>query len=169
MFLMVFGFIGSMRGWAKELLVVFSIILALALIAVLENLIPYVGSAIKSNPMLQYWVRTIIVIALTFFGYQSPKISRLEKATVRRDRIQDVLLGFVMGLISGYFVVGTLWYFSAAAGYPGLMKSIQPAQGEIAQSIERLLKTMPPLWLGKTPNIYIAVVFAFIFVIVVFL
>lgn len=169
LFLGVFAFVGSQRGWAKELLVVFSIVLALALIWVLENLMPVVKPAINSNPVIQYWVRTLIVLGLTFFGYQSPKISRVMKATEKKDRIQDVLLGLFMGLISGFFVVGSLWYFASVAGYPGLDNFIVAPQGPLADTTQRVLNLLPPVWLGKSPNIIIAVVFAFIFVIVVFI
>ena len=169
LFLAVFAFIGSMRGWAKELLVVFSIVVGLALIWVLENLMPIVRPLIISNPLIQYWVRTLIILSMTFFGYQSPKISRLTKATERRDRIQDVLLGLVMGLISGYFVIGTLWSYAHAAGYPGIAKYIMAPQGDLVDSTQRMIDLLPPVWLGKAPNVIIAVVIAFIFVIVVFI
>ena len=169
MFVAIFGFIGVMRGWAKELLVTFSIVLALAVIAVMENLIPILGPFLTSNPMLQYWVRTSVVMLMTIFGYQSPKFSRLAKSTEKRDRIQDIILGLVMGLISGFFVVGTLWYFAHTAGYPGLGKFIAQPPTNLAQSTQNLLKILPPIWFGKPPTIYIAVVLAFIFVIVVFI
>jgi hypothetical protein len=40
MYVVLFGVIGAMRGWAKELLVAFSVILALALNHVLRKYIP---------------------------------------------------------------------------------------------------------------------------------
>jgi hypothetical protein len=169
LFVAVFSFIGGMRGWAKEILVTFSVILALAFIAVIENLIPFLRDLITRDPVIQYWVRTIIVLVMTFFGYQSPKLTRLTKATERRERIQDLLLGLILGAVSGYFVVGTLWSFASQAGYPLLNEYIQPpATAELAQATERVLRYMPPVWLDQ-PMIYIAVVFAFIFVIVVFI
>jgi hypothetical protein len=168
MFVAIFGFIGVMRGWAKELLVIFSIVLGLAFIAVVENLIPVLGPFLNSNPVLQYWVRTGIVIAMTLFGYQSPKFSRLAKSTEKRDRVQDLILGLVMGLISGFFVVGTIWSFAHSAGYPALSKLVTQPPADITEVTQNILKFLPPLWLGKPPTIYIAVVLAFIFVIVVF-
>ncbi len=168
MFLFVFGCIGAMRGWAKELLVIFSIIVALALISVLENLLPVIGPFLKSNPMILYWERTVIVIAMTLFGYQTPKFSRLSKSIEKRDRIQDVLLGIIMGIASGFFVVGTIWSFANAANYPILGDYISAPPGNIADVTQRVLNLLPPVWLGKAPNIYIAVVLSFVFLIVVF-
>jgi len=168
MFIAIFGFIGIMRGWAKELLVIFSIVLALAFIAVAENLIPILGPFLNSNPMIQYWVRTGMVVFMTFFGYQSPKFSRLAKSTERRDRIQDLILGLMMGLISGYFIVGCLWSFANDAGYPNLENYIAPPLSNLAEDTQNILNYLPPVWLGQPPTIYIAVVLAFIFVIVAF-
>jgi hypothetical protein len=128
MFLAVFAFAGATRGWAKEMLVIFSIVLALAVIAVMENLIPFVGPFLTGSPVIQYWVRVSLILALTYFGYQSPKMQRLVKATEKRDRIQDILLGTFMGLLTGYFVIGTIWSFSAAAGYPMFTQYILPCR-----------------------------------------
>ncbi len=169
MFVAVFGLIGVMRGWAKELLVIFSVVLALAFIVVMENLIPVLGPFLNSNPIIQYWVRTSIVVVMTLFGYQSPKFSRLSKSTEKRDRVQDLFLGFVVGLFSGFFVVGTLWSFAHTAGYPELDKLVTQPPANLAEQTQNILKFLPPLWLGKPPTIYIAVVIAFIFVIVVFI
>jgi hypothetical protein len=169
LFVSIFGFIGVMRGWAKELLVTFSIILGLAFIAVVENLIPVLGPFLNSNPMLQYWVRTGIVVGMTIFGYQSPKFSRLAKSTEKRDRVQDLILGLLMGLISGFFVIGTIWSFAHSAGYPGMDSLVTQPPDNLAEKTQNILRFLPPLWLGKPPTIYVAVVLAFIFVIVVFI
>jgi hypothetical protein len=170
MFLALFAIIGAMRGWAKEILVTFSVILALALITVLEELLPVVGPMLKGNLSLQYWVRMAILLGMTFFGYQSPKITRLAKGSERKDRIQDTLLGLILGMVSGFFVAGSFWWFSNAAGYPVLTEYIvAPAVTQPGgETTLRVLSLLPPAWLMKQPNIYIAVVLAFIFVIVVF-
>ncbi len=84
LFLGTFALIGSMRGWAKEVLVAFSVVLALAFITVIEELIPVLGPFLKSNPSMHYWTRIAIVLGMTFFGYQSPKFSRLEKAAEKQ-------------------------------------------------------------------------------------
>ena len=120
MFLLLFGLIGSVRGWAKELLVVFSVILALAAISLAEDLLGLNNILFKNDVTLQYWVRTCTVLAMVFFGYQSPSLPRLAKATEKRGKIQDSILGFVFGILSGFFVVGTLWSFGSQAQYPAL-------------------------------------------------
>ena len=113
----LFAVMGSVRGWAKELLVIFSALLALALIYIIENLLPVISDTVGGNPTLQFWVRTIILLVMAFFGYQSPKISLLARAAERRDQIQDTLLGLILGAVSGYMIVGSLWYFMNDVGY----------------------------------------------------
>ncbi len=170
MFIVFFAIGGAMRGWAKELLVSFSVVLALAFITVVETLVPILGPFITSNPVLQFWVRIGAVVAMVMFGYQSPRFSRLAKSTEKRDRIQDLLFGLIMGAISGYMVVGTIWAIAHMSGYPTLSEFVIPPtkDSQIGEATLRLIKTLPPAWLGKPPTIYIAVVLAFVFVIVVF-
>ena len=62
LFIFLFAVMGAMRGWAKELLVIFSVILALAFIAMLETLIPVVGPFVTSNPNFQFWMDIIEVV-----------------------------------------------------------------------------------------------------------
>ncbi len=59
MFLFLFGLIGAVRGWAKEMLVIFSVILALAAISLVEDLLGFENTLFKNNLNLQYWFRTI--------------------------------------------------------------------------------------------------------------
>ena len=42
MFLVLFAIIGGLRGWAKEMLVIFSVILALFIIFLLEKFAPFI-------------------------------------------------------------------------------------------------------------------------------
>jgi hypothetical protein len=170
MFLILFAIIGAMRGWAKEILVGFSVILAMALIVILETLMPVLRDFLTRDATIQFWSRTVIVTLLVFFGYQSPKLTQLSKALNRRDQIQDVLLGLILGVVSGYLIIGSLWSFMAAADYPFAPYITAPQSGQpLGDAALRIVQYLPPVWLGKTPNVFIAVVFAFIFVIVVFI
>ena len=89
LFVIIFGLIGAMRGWAKELLVIFSVVLALFLIYVLESFTPYLipfeevlakvenytaGISYGALPLpiqdelrIQFWSRATIVSVLAFF------------------------------------------------------------------------------------------------------
>jgi uncharacterized membrane protein required for colicin V production len=166
-FLIFFGFIGASRGWAKEVLVIASVILALAVITLLEDLLK-LDQMIK-NDVVWYWIRMFILFTLVLFGYQSPKVQRISKATEKRAQIGDWILGFLMGMISGYFVVGTAWYFSNEAGYPLINEFIRPPAANFAEATERVLAILPPTWLDTPLAVFVAVVFIFVFVIIFFL
>jgi hypothetical protein len=169
MFLLMFALIGAVRGWAKELLVVFSVILALAAITLVEDLLGFKNTLFKNNITLQYWFRTILVGVMVFFGYQSPSLPRFKTATEKRERIQDHMLGFVMGLLSGYFVIGTIWAFSSQAQYPLIANYIQGVPPALSNITDQVLNLLPPIWLNQPTTIFIFVVIAFIFAIVFFL
>jgi uncharacterized membrane protein required for colicin V production len=174
MFVILFGIIGAMRGWAKELLVTFSVILSMFILTVLENYVPVIGPMIKNNAETGFWVRAILLVTLVFFGYQSPSISRLASGNrFAREKLQDSLLGFILGAINAYLFIGTLlWYLQQA--YIGMEKFPVPfiippdANTDIGMAYFDLIKRLPPVWLTGV-TIYIAVAIAFAFVLIVFL
>jgi len=175
-FVILFSIIGVIRGWAQELLVTFSVILAFFIINVLEEYIlrNYASDVFLEKPIRQLWVRSLIIIILVFFGYQTSRISRFA-AAVRKDKISDSFLGFFLGGINGYLITGTLWYYLADSGYPTAY-FIDPATvvnveqlGDSAQAAVEFLTKLPPTWLGTAPGIYFAVGLAFLFVLVVFI
>ena len=161
MFAAIFAVVGAMRGWAKELLVTFSVILALFILAVIEQFVPFMTSFLaEGGDDRQFATRAIILLIVTFFGYQSPNIQRLSEVLVR-ERFQDSLLGFFIGLLNGYFVVGSIWFYLNAYNYPYDFV-IAPLSEEFAS----ILAYLPPSWLG-IPAVYFAVAIAFTFVVVV--
>jgi uncharacterized membrane protein required for colicin V production len=166
LFVVLFGIVGAMRGWAKELLVVFSLILALAFNHLLQKYVPVFNTLAADGTPL-FWVRSIIVVVLVFFGYQTVSMPRFAtKAT--REKLQDSLLGFVLGALNGYLVVGTLWFYMDQAGYPFSYITAPTNADEMGKAALLLIQGLPPRLLGE-PAIYFAVMIAFIFVLVVFI
>lgn len=175
-FVILFSFIGVIRGWAQELLVTFSVILAFFLINVLETYIiqKYAAVVFEDKLMRSFWLKITILVILVFFGYQTPRISRFA-SVVRKDKISDSFLGFFLGGINGYLISGTFWYYLYEAGYPTdffinpeTLLEI-PQLSETAQAAVDFVTKLPPHWLGTSPGIYIAVGLAFLFVLVVFI
>lgn len=171
MYVILFGVIGAMRGWARELLVSFSVILALFIISVLERFVPFVNTTLSSIPATLFWLRVAIVIALVFFGYQTPNIPRLAAQNrFARERLQDILLGVFLGAFNGYLAVGTIWYYLDAAGYPFPNLIQAPLAGTpVFEASQRMIAMMPPQLLGTSSAIYFAVALSFAFVLVVFI
>ncbi len=167
MFVVLFAIIGAMRGWVKELLVAFSVITALAVNLLLEKYIPLVRDLPKNGVSL-FWIRSLILLALVYFGYQTvASVPRLASKAAR-ERLQDGLFGAVLGGINGYFVAGTILFYNHVAEYPYrnvISPAIDPA---IAQAVDLMMRYMPPRLLGE-PGIYFAVIIILIFIIVVYI
>jgi uncharacterized membrane protein required for colicin V production len=170
MYIVLFAIIGGMRGWARELLVSFSVILCLFIISVLERFVPFIRDILSNTSSTSmFWLRSILLLSLVFFGYQTPKFPKLAASgRFLRDKFQDILLGLFLGAINGYLIFGTLWFYIADAGYP--FKMIIPPDGntELGRAAMDLLAVMPPQLLGS-PAIYFAVAISFVFILVVFL
>jgi hypothetical protein len=166
MYVLFFAIIGAMRGWAKELLVAFSVVTSLAVNLLLEKYIPLVRYLDKASSSV-FWIRTIILIALVYFGYQTVSISRFASKAAR-ERLQDALFGAVLGGLNGYLVAGTILFYNHVANYP-YRDIISPATDPvIIQAIDTMMRYMPPRFLGE-PGIYFAVIIILIFIIVVYI
>ena len=111
--------------------------------------------------------RTLVLITLVYFGYQTVvSIQRLAARAVR-ERLQDTLFGLFVGAINGYLIAGTLLFYLSEAKYP-YPNVISAPTGSVLDSVNAMLNWMPPHLLGE-PGIYFAVLICFIFVIVVFI
>lgn len=166
-FVVLFAIIGAMRGWAKELLVTSAVVLGLFINAILENYIePYRMALVTQPGGTQFLIRATLIVLLAIFGYQTPRIRAIE-AKVARERLQDILLGFILGGLNGYLLLGTLWSYLHQTGYPTAL-IIKPEPGsELEMQIADLVTYLPP-GLLPIPHVYFAVGIVFVFIIVVF-
>jgi hypothetical protein len=169
-FVILFGIIGAMRGWAKEMMVTASAVLALFIITVLETYVKGLSETFATaGSSAQFFLRVAILLLLTFFGYQTPNLPKLGGERFARERLQDSLLGIFLGALNGYLIIGSIWYFLAEANYQAVSYIIPPDPNSIpGQAAIKLLGWMAPAWLG-VPFIYFAIALSFVFVIVVFL
>lgn len=169
-FVILFAVIGAMRGWAKEMMVTASAMLALFIITVLETYVKGLSESFAqpgSSP--QFWMRVAIIIVLTFFGYQTPNLPKVGGERFARERLQDSLLGIFLGALNGYLIIGSIWYFLSLANYQAISYIIPPDPNTIpGQAALKLIGWMAPAWLG-VPFIYFAIALSFVFVMVVFL
>ncbi|HEC36320.1 MAG TPA: CvpA family protein, partial [Anaerolineae bacterium] len=116
-----FAVIGAMRGWAKETVAAAGIVLSLFAInllgSTLENFFPE-----TATPAQRFGIKTAIFLAIVFFSYQGPTLAAAvsggKLAARARAKLQDTLLGLVVGILNGYLVAGTVWFFLQEQGYP---------------------------------------------------
>lgn len=165
MYVILFGIIGGFRGWAKELLVIFSVLLAIAIDTVLLTYVESVRLIMTARPgITQFGLRAGLLLTLAYFGYQTPNLPAFQGGKFAREKLQDFLLGIALGLVNGYFIVGSVWYYMHQANYP--LEYVQPLPDPVQTA--NYMKYMPPVLLG-IPNIYFAIIAAFVFVIIVFI
>ncbi len=168
MYVALFAIIGMLRGWAKELLVGFSVILALALNHLLRRYIPIVADLPDDSTSL-FWIQTLILGALVFFGYQTVAMVPHLQSKATRERLQDSLFGAILGALNGALIAGTLLFYVVQTNYQIAPTVIMaPQDPGTAAAVQNMLAYMPPHLLGE-PGIYFAVILAFIFVLVVFI
>lgn len=168
MYVILFAVVGALRGWAKELLVAFSVIVGLAVNHVLKKYVPIVRDMPDASSSL-FWVRSLIVLALVYFGYQTViSIARLASKAAR-ERLQDTLFGAILGGLNGYLIAGTVIFYYVQANYPyANIVSPPPPGSAIADSVAFMMQYLPPHLLGE-PAIYFAVILSFVFIIVVYI
>jgi uncharacterized membrane protein required for colicin V production len=170
MFMIIFALIGAMRGWAKELLVIFAVVIAVFITYILEHHIPFVRDAelFKSETSL-FWLRAAILTAMVFFGYSTPSIPKLaEFSRFSMHSIESAMLGFFLGILNGYFIVGTLWFYLDSAAYPFDIVTAPVAGTPAGDAALAMISWFLPAWLVP-PLIYFAVAGAFAIVIMLFL
>ena len=115
----LFGLVGMMRGWTKEIVATAGLVLSLfAQLWFGHYLIALLGpqdATPEATMRSQFVIRSLVHITFAFFAYQGPTLARQfsggrfgDKA---RGNIQESLLGFVVGMINGYLIVGAVWAF----------------------------------------------------------
>ncbi len=117
----LFGGIGAIRGWQKEVIAMAGLIGSIAFLHRFGPIVIRIGSPVVNflsgteTPGLRqtFWVQFLFHLTIAFFSYQI--IGSLTDRTGRRvdlrNGFQNGFTGFVIGLINGYLLFGTLWAF----------------------------------------------------------
>lgn len=165
--ILLFGIIGGLRGWAKELLVCFSVILARFIEMVLLKYVPVINTSLQTlatnDAKTWFYVRAMLFVIIISFGYATTIISSVLSSRARKEKLQDTLLGFFLGGINGFLVIGMLWGFLHEKGYA--LWGITPPTATQALGI---IPYLPIGWL-EGPTLLVAVAIAFAFVLIVFI
>jgi hypothetical protein len=163
-FVIQFALVGLMRGWRKEILVLFSGALALFMINLMETYFPFFRPG-EITASTRFYAYSSIIILLAFFGYQTPRIVRGAGERLARDRIADGLFGFIIGIINGWLIVGSILYFMDLLEYP-IVGISRPVEGTAAFG---LLASLPQsIFLFQPPWLYVAIAVAFLVVMAAF-
>jgi hypothetical protein len=162
----LFLIIGALRGWAKELLVAFSVVLARFIEFVILVYVPVVSTALQtlqqSDPKTWFYIRLALFLVLVSFGYATTVISARLGTRARKEKLEDTLLGLFLGVVNGFLVVGSVWGFLDELGY-----NIWGITGPQSEAAQNLLNYLPTDWL-QGPSLFVGVALAFAFVLIVF-
>ena len=179
--IVIFGVIGMLRGWTKEIITAAGLVLSLFALHWFGGILvgPFTGEAITDEAAIktQFYVCSAIHLLFAFFSYQGPTLVRQVSSgkfgAKARGAIEESLLGFVVGAVNGYLMVGGLWAFleydivgqkllaySETMSYP-FDALIRP---EVGSAAFKMIATLPlPLLQGWLPFL---VVVLFLFVII---
>ena len=117
--IIIFGVIGMLRGWTKEIITSAGMVLSLFTLHWFGEILvgPFAGGAgtVPERIKTQFNVCAVIHLLFAFFSYQGPTLVRQvsggrfgERA---RGALEESLLGFVVGAVNGYLMFGALWSF----------------------------------------------------------
>jgi uncharacterized membrane protein required for colicin V production len=162
----MFGVIGFLRGWTKEIVATAGIILALFMTWQFSSILiqPLTQGA---QPEQLFYLYTGILLLVTFFAYQTPgtaaRLSDGRMWSSRREGLQERLLGLVIGAVNGYLVVGSIWYYLDWTLYPFAPFITAPPPGSASAS---MVTSLPLIFLVQGNLLTVLVVVLFLFVII---
>jgi hypothetical protein len=147
----IFGIVGVVRGFLKELGVTLVMVVTLfGLTRLADNMtriLDFIATTIKLSAVRDLasrepvWLAfyTLAVLGAVFIAYQGTVI----KYPGEDPRgIQGQLLALMIGLINGYLVAGSLWFYMDK--YKETVKALGFLQGEYTSVAQRMLPVLPP-------------------------
>jgi uncharacterized membrane protein required for colicin V production len=151
---LIFAVTGVVRGFLKELGVTLVIIVMLFGLTWLASNTPKIldsfTSAVKMDarkiidqPGVWLVFYLAVVGGAAFISYQGDVV---KYPGSEPKGVQGNLLGLLIGLINGYLIVGTVWYY--VHKYEAPVRALGLIQYDYTPLAQRLLKVLPPELLG---------------------
>jgi hypothetical protein len=137
----IFGAVGVVRGYARELGVTTMLLIALFLleiideryIAVFNQVLTWAGVPATAQSEAKTAIFCGFLILIAFISYQGETLTFPGRGTSN-----PISLG--TGLINGYFFAGSLWYYLDKAGWPWLRVDTQ----HFTDFYRLVVKLLPP-------------------------
>lgn len=141
--------IGLARGYAKELGSTLIILVALFILTFFQSQIRSVLSTLGRQAFglsddtevafLQSVVFTIAFVAIVFTSYAG---TTLEFSGRPAPPPQGTIFSILIGLLNGYLIAGTLWYFQDEFGYP--IQRFVTFDSNLTETARTLIEYLPP-------------------------
>jgi hypothetical protein len=114
----MFGIVGFMRGWTKELIATAGIVLALFTLKQFETL--FIDPLTDGKQDSKFYLQAAILIGMAFLAYHTPpeRLRTGRRNVSNREGVQDGILGVLVGMLNGYLLIGSLWWYMDNLEYP---------------------------------------------------
>jgi hypothetical protein len=142
--------IGLARGYAKELGSTLIILVAIFILTFFKTQFDSVFSTLGESvlgitdeggqALLTSSIYSIIFAGIVFSSYAGRTFSF---GGTPAPPPQGTLISLGIGLLNGYLVAGTLWYYQHAYGYP--IGRIVTFESELTSTAQTLVEYLPPL------------------------
>jgi hypothetical protein len=111
-----FGIMGYLRGWQREFIVTFAVLLLGFAVFHFDSLLRTIFFGINHDTLFSF--QMIALILVVFYAYNA-KVN-LGGTRTRRDSrdMRDNMIGVLVGGLNGYLIGGTFWYFLDINQYP---------------------------------------------------
>jgi len=145
----LFGAIGFIRGWSKEVGATTGIVLAMLILEKFGNtLITYINkfagvvgverALIAETPSIsRFLFFALTFLAVTFVSYHGETMAIGKKAS----GILESIFGLFVGLINGYLIAGNLWFYLHQQQYLPAQRLFTPPTSETTLF---MIKLLPP-------------------------
>ncbi|MCA9882539.1 MAG: hypothetical protein KC708_06195 [Anaerolineae bacterium] len=110
-----FGVMGFLRGWTRELIAMAGVLLAIFALFQFDSFLRSTVFVLM-DPSQSFWIQAMIFIIFVFIVYNANGVDEQQRS--QEFDLQESLLGSIAGLVNGYLVGGTLWYFLDINEYP---------------------------------------------------
>lgn len=163
-----FGLVGLMRGLRRELVAGAGIILISFALFQFDNILR--GILLASVPNnLAFLIQLALFSAVIYVAYRNPSLvaSQDENDGPRRTRLQNALLGGVVGAVNGFLIWSAIWYFLDINEYPFDALIAAPAPNSFSALN---IGIIPLAWLGGAAlsSEFLVILVIVVFVIVLF-
>lgn len=162
----VLGLLGAYRGWVRELVSLSGILLGLTALTFTDG---FLKNLVVQDTQL-FYLRAVILLMISYFAYAQPPNQLMPLQYRGRDQVylprhvdmQGRVLGALVGMLNGYLVFGSLWFFMDQLGYPIAFFSAPAAGSPSAEFVSSL----PQAFLGND-TLAIVTIVTFLFVLIV--
>jgi hypothetical protein len=167
-FIVIFGFIGTTRGWVKEVLVTFAMMFALFIYILppFANIINQISN--QGSPIVRFFIYSAPFLIITFFGYLSPAVSKSRFERTAANRFEHGLLSFLIGIFNGYLLFSSLALWALNTGvldaYPNLFMPPQPGGWA---SFFFIQSAAPVVFSGGLLIFVVVIIFLFVIIVLV--